>query len=216
MLKKILSNLYKKITNKFIPNYSIELENAINGSKTLLDVGCGSNSPIAPFSHKFHAIGVDAFLPSIEKSRQTNIHSEYHQIDVLDIDKSFDDKSIDCVLASDLIEHLTKEDGYKLIEKMEKIASKRIIIFTPNGFLEQGVYDNNPWQLHLSGWTVKEMQKMGYHVIGIGGWKPLRGEYAGIRYKPKFFWTMISDLSRFFVRNKPEYAFQILCIKYKS
>lgn len=216
MLRKSLTSFYKNTLNKIIPKYGIELEKAVGNSKTLLDVGCGSNSPIFPFSHKLHAIGVDAFLPSIDKSKQANIHSEYHQIDVLDITNHFDANSIDCVLASDLIEHLTKEDGYILLSAMEKIAKQRIIIFTPNGFLEQGVYDNNPFQLHLSGWTVQEMEDLGYKVIGIAGWKPIRGEYAAVRFKPKFLWTIISDLTQIFVRNNPKYAFQILCIKTKN
>jgi len=96
---------------------------------------------------------------------------------------------------------------------MEEIATKKVIIFTPNGFLPQGEYDNNPWQIHHSGWDVEEMQDLGYNIIGINGWKPLRGEYARINYKPLFLWTLLSDITQLFVRNNPKYAFQILCVK---
>jgi len=34
-----------------IPNYQNELEKAVGQCKSLLDVGCGSNSPIKPFFH---------------------------------------------------------------------------------------------------------------------------------------------------------------------
>ncbi|MBU4242294.1 MAG: SAM-dependent methyltransferase, partial [Nanoarchaeota archaeon] len=121
--------------------------------------------------------------------------------------------SFDCVLASDLIEHLTKEEGNKLIKMMEKIAKKRVIIFTPNGFLPQGEFNKNPWQVHKTGWTVEEMQKKGYKIIGINGIKSLRKEFTTIKYKPRFFWTIISDLTQIWTRNHPKYAFQILCIK---
>ena len=57
------------------------------------------------------------------------------------------------------------------------------------------------------------MKSMGYHVIGINGWKPLRKEYAAVRFQPKYFWLLVSHLTQIFVRNRPEHAFQILCIK---
>jgi len=77
----------------------------------------------------------------------------------MEIGRNFKENSFDCVLASDVIEHFSKEEGYKLIEMMEKIARRKVIIYTPNGFLKQGEYDNNPWQVHKSGWNVKEMKK---------------------------------------------------------
>lgn len=212
-LKNSLKNFYYNFYLKLFPNYTIELEKAVGECNTLLDVGCGSNSPIQKFSKKLYCEGVDAFLPSIENSKKAGIHNKYHAISVLDIEKKFEPKSFDCVLASDLIEHLEKKDGLKLIDMMEKIAINKVIIFTPNGFLKQGEYDNNPWQVHKSGWTVKEMKAKGYEVIGINGWKPLRGEYSTLHYKPKYFWRLISDITQFFVKRKPQNAFQILCIK---
>lgn len=214
-MKNLLRKEHHKYYVKLFPNYGIELERAVEKCKSLLDVGCGSNSPIKSFSKKLYCVGVDAFYPSIEKSKKLGIHNEYHKMDVLDIGKNFKPNSFDCVLASDLIEHLDKKDGFKLIEMMEKILKNKVIIFTPNGFLPQGEYDNNPWQVHKSGWTVKEMKKRGYKVIGINGWKPLRGEYARLRFRPSYFWQIISDITQLFVRNKPEKAFQILCIKTK-
>ncbi len=98
---------------------------------------------------------------------------------------------------------------------MEKIAKKKIIIFTPNGFLPQGKYDDNPWQIHRSGWTSKEMENKGYKVIGINGWKPLRGEYANLLFKPKVLWRIISDFTQLIVKRHPKNAFQILCVKEK-
>lgn len=215
-MKNLFNKIYYNYYVKIFPNYQIELEKAVGNCKGLLDVGCGSSSPIKSFSKKLYCVGVDAFEPSIEKSKTQEIHNKYYKIDVFDIGKKFGPNSFDCVLASDLIEHLPKEEGIKLIEMMEKIAKKKVIIFTPNGFLSQGEYDNNPWQVHKSGWTVKEMKKRGYEVIGINGWKPLKGEYASIRFWPKYFWIIISDITQFFVRNKPENAFQILCIKTKG
>ena len=205
--------LYEKTYLKAFPNYPDELAKAVGECRTLLDVGCGSNSPIRVVPNKVYKVGVDAFGQSIKRSKEKNIHNKYVQMDVLDIGKSFKPHSFDCVVASNLIEHLTKEDGMKLIVMMEQIAKKRVIIYTPNGFLPQGEYDDNPWQLHKSGWTAKEMRNMGFAVTGIHGWKPLRGKHASIRFWPRPFWRVVSDLTQPIVRKMPEKAFQILCVK---
>lgn len=204
-----LRQAYRKV----FPDYTMELEKATRGCESLLDVGCGSSSPIKHFSKRLYAVGIDAFKPSISKSRKQKIHNKYYVMSVLDIGKKLKPKSFDCVLASDLIEHLTKKQGLSLIAQMERVARKKVIIFTPNGFLPQGEFEKNPWQVHKSGWAVNEMRKKGYKVIGISGWKPLRGEFAGVRFWPKYFWLLISDLTQLIVRGKPEKAFQILCVK---
>jgi len=214
-MNRVLKYLYYNFYVKIFPNYQIELEKATGHCSSLLDVGCGSSSPIRRFSKRIYCVGVDAFGPSIEKSKRQKIHDEYYKLDVLEIGKKFGENSFDCVLASDLIEHFTKKEGVELLEAMEKIANKKVIVFTPNGFLPQEEYDNNPWQVHKSGWTVKEMKKRGYEVIGVNGWKPLRGECASIKFRPKTFWKVISDITELIVRNNPEKAFQILCIKSK-
>jgi 2-polyprenyl-3-methyl-5-hydroxy-6-metoxy-1,4-benzoquinol methylase len=93
-------------------------------------------------------VGVDAFEPSIEKSRAEGIHNEYVKADVLEIGARLEEKSFDCVVASDLIEHLSKEEGLQLLETMEKIARERGVVFTPNGFPPQGEYGGNALQIH--------------------------------------------------------------------
>lgn len=198
---------------KIALSYEAELEKAIGDCKTVLDVGCGSASPIRGFSGKFYCMGVDAFIPSIKTSMDQQIHDDYCQADALRIDERFKPGSFDCVLALDLIEHLTKSDALRLISKMETIASKKVIIFTPNGFFSQEEYDGNPLQLHRSGWTPDEMKKMGYKVIGINGWKPIRGENAAVKLWPKKPWKWIATRTQLFVRDRPEMAFQILCVK---
>jgi hypothetical protein len=212
-LKKIAKWVYDRFYVKIFPDYRTELRKAVGDCKTLLDVGCGAYSPIQNFSNQLHCVGVDGFSPSIESSKAKGIHNEYHQMDLLNIGEKFVENSFECVLASDVIEHFEKDDGWKLLEKMEKIASKRVIIYTPNGFLPQGEYDNNPWQVHKSGWEIKEMQDRGYQVIGIHGHKIFRGEYAKLKWKPWVVWQIISDISQVWTRNNPKNVFQILCVK---
>jgi SAM-dependent methyltransferase len=208
-----MKKFFEKIHRKIFPGIAYYLDKELVSCKSVLDLGCGPNSPIRYLSKRFYSIGIDAFGPSIEQSKKNKIHDKYYLMNVLDIDKKFKAKSFDAVIALDLIEHLTKREGLSLLKKMEQIARKKVIIFTPNGFLPQKEYGNNPWQIHKSGWTVKEMRKKGYRIIRINGLKCLRKEKAEIRYKPKFFWRIISDITQIFVKNKPERAFQILCVK---
>src|SRR5689334_17058910 len=130
--------------------YEDELEDAVEGCQSLLDVGCGSDSPIQRFSSRVDAVGVDAFDASLEKSAARKIHKRYVKADVRDLDRHFAPGSFDCVVASDVIEHLEKEEGLRFLESLERIARKRVLIFTPNGFLPQGEWESNPWQVHKS------------------------------------------------------------------
>lgn len=206
-------SLIRKTYRRIFLNYNTELERAISDCKSLLDVGCGGSSPIQSFYNKIYSVGIDIFKKSIRESKKRRIHHRYFIMNALNIDKKFRKESFDCVLASDLIEHLNKDDGYRLIKMMEEISIKKVIVFTPNGFLKQSKHDNNPYQLHKSGWTIKEMKNLGYSVTGINGIKWLRGAYANIKFKPRFFWNLISDITQLYTKNHPRRAFQILCIK---
>ena len=195
--------------------YHTELETLVCDSETLLDVGCGENSPIKYFNKRLnYSVGVDGFQKSIDLCKKEKIHDEYHCINILNIKDNFNNNSFDCVIALDVIEHLEKDLGFELINQMESISSNKVIIFTPNGFLPQAEHSDNIYQKHLSGWTVDEMHDLGYSVIGINGWKPLLGEMSIPNFKPHKLWTFISRLTQPFVRNNPKHAFQILCIKY--
>jgi len=82
----------------------------------------------------------------------------------------FRSKSIDVILASEVIEHLPREREVKFLKEIEDICRKRIIITTPNGFLKQAeeLIENSPLQKHKSGWSVKDFKRHGYRVHGLG------------------------------------------------
>lgn len=210
-LLRIIDNF---IFGKYKDQYGKELRKNVDGINSLLDLGCGNNSPVKFIKDLVKVrVGVDLFEPSVKKSIEAGIHNDYKLVNVLEIDKEFADNSFDMVIASDLIEHLEKQDGFKLIELMEKIAKKRVIILTPNGFLEQGIYDNNIYQIHKSGWEVEEFRKRGYKVYGIMGSKNLRGEYSLPKIKPNFLGHRISYLTQNSKLNNPEKAFALMCVK---
>jgi len=179
--------------------------------ESLLDVGCGASSPIQKFSSKINrTVGIDGFSPSIQKSRAKKIHQEYIQGDLMSSMAALKSKSFDVVIAMDVIEHFEKDRGWKFLGELERLASKRVIVFTPNGFLPQGEYDENPAQLHRSGWEVNEFIERGYAVCGINGLKWLKGEYGAPAFKPRWLANRVSDFTQFFTHSRPSLAFQIL------
>lgn len=215
MLKKILSTVFSYLFYPASSEYELKKAIDIVKIKTLLDVGCGPNSPMRIFSRKIYMIGIDAHRPSVIKSKQLYIHDEYLIMPFLGL-KSIKNSSFDCVVALEVIEHLEKDAGLILLDNIERIAKKKIILSTPNGFLPQTAYSNNPLQVHKSGWTPEELRQRGYKIIGLNGLKYLRGERASIKFKPKLLWYFISILSQIFVRNYPAYGFQLFCVKVKK
>ena len=186
------------------------LKKELSDCDTILDLGCGYNSSIqycnVPFS-----VGVELFEPYLQESKKKGIHNQYIKADVRKVELK--PKSFDAVVLLDVLEHLTKEEGYELIRKMEKYARKKIIIFTPNGLVWQDGCDNNSLQEHKSGWGVEELEKLGFKVFGINGWKKLRGYKASLKYKPTLLWHIISNLTQKITYYFPKFAFQLFVVK---
>ena len=191
-----------------------EIEAAMDMPESLLDVGCGSDSPVQFLRNRpARLVGVDGFLPSIEKSKSKGIHDDYRCIDLANFGVEMSGCSYDCVLSIDVIEHFDKEQGLKLIHEMERVARRRVVLLTPNGFLPQEEHSGNSYQKHKSGWSADELRALGFEVIGVNGWKPILGPFAQPRFWPAPLWRLLSRLSQPLVRNHPEHAFHLLCIK---
>lgn len=193
--------------------YYKTLERELADMDTVLDVGCGSWSPLENIKRNFHSVGVDIHSPSIKEIKKLKIHNEYKIGDVLTINKLFKKKSFDAVIALDVVEHFAKKEGNHLIDQMESLATKKVIIVTPYGFTKQTPYDGNPYQEHKSGWYINEFKKRGYRVYGMRGFRFIRGEYATIRYKPWIFWGIVATLSQLFTYFIPSMAYQIFAVK---
>jgi len=202
--------LLKSLRKKFFPNLVDYLRNELSDCNTVLDLGCGYDSLIQ-YCHVPFSVGVELFEPYIQESKKKAIHNKYIKEDITKVE--FEPKSFDAILLVEVLEHLTKEEGYLLIKKMEKWAKKKIIITTPNDYLPQDECDNNPLQEHKSGWSVEELKRLGFSVFGMGGWKKLRGYKAVIKYKPTLFWKAISELTQKVTYWYPKFAFQLFAIK---
>jgi O-antigen/teichoic acid export membrane protein len=193
------------------PAYKITQE--LSSYNSILDIACGKNSPLR-YLNLAYTVGIDLYKPYLKESKEKMIHSDYIICDIRKIE--FKPKSFEAVIAWDVLEHLKKEEGFELLKKMDSWAIKKILIYTPNGYIKQSEYDDNPLQEHVSGWTKEELEYMGYKVIGVNGLKNLRTERSVIKYRPQIFWKFISVLTQFLLHRYPEYAFQLVAIKTKG
>jgi hypothetical protein len=189
-----------------------EIRSHLRGCQMVLDVGCGDFSPMSYLSG-FHLVGVDGYPPAVEEAKGRGTHDEMLLGNVLQLGELFRDRRFDACVALDVIEHLKKEDGWRMLEDMERLATRRVIIFTPNGFIPQRS-QHGDLQEHLSGWTAEEMRSRGYKVFGMYGPKKLRGEYHRIKWQPRVFWVMVSLFCHYaYTRTRPEKAAAIFCVK---
>lgn len=193
----------------------LALRKALEDCDSVLDVGCGKSSALRELCIKKSA-GIDGYGPDLEEARRLKTHDELVLGDVRRLEDYFSPGQFDAVIAMDVIEHLPKDDGLSLMRGMEKIARRKVILFTPSGFLPQRHLEKTDLQEHLSGWEAAEMQRYGYQVKGMLGPKKLRGEFHALKGRPKFVWAGISLMGHFFwTRRHPEQAAAIFCVKTK-
>lgn len=202
----------ESISNPSLVPFVMELRSELRGCQTILDVGCGNCSPIR-FLHANHLVGLDGYKPALQEAQGNRTHDEYFLGDVKRLSEVFPERRFDACVALDVIEHLPKEEGWRMLEAMEQVANRRVVIFTPNGFVPQKSKDGD-LQEHLSGWTADEMRARGYRVFGMYGPKKLRGEYHRIKYQPRAFWVLVSLFCHYIhTRSHPEKSAAIFCVK---
>lgn len=223
-MNKIIFKLYHNpIVSFFFPTVVRCLQNELSDCETVLDLGCGPDSPIQYCKNVKYSIGVEVFEPYLKKSKAKKIHNKYYKRDILKLD--FPRNSFDAVVLIEVLEHLSAKDGRKIISLASRWAKKKVIVSSPNGFIEQKEVDNNPWQKHLSGWDYSKMSSLGFICRGLAGLKFLRQEVendtmgddltSSIRLRPRVFWFVVASLSQILTARAPGLAFELFSVKYK-
>jgi hypothetical protein len=137
---------------------------------SLIDLGCGRGVIgvlVRIYRNPERLVGIDAFSPYVEFCRRYNFYDEVYCYDLRQTPLPFKDKEFDVATCIEVLEHIPKDKGLRLLREMERIA-KKVIITTPNGYVSQKPLDNNPSQKHVSSWSVKDFIKRGYAVKGVG------------------------------------------------
>jgi len=223
-MDKLINSFYHNpFLSQIFPTLVYCLKKELRDCKSVLDIGCGPNSPLQYCQNIESSIGVEPFKPYLEESKKRGIHTQY--LDKKAEELSFPDNSFDAVIMIEVLEHLKKKHGREVLKRAERWARRKVIVSTPNGYLPQRNIDKSPFQSHRSGWTVREMEKLEYRVYGLAGWKFLRGENPSktvdqegdflvtIRFPPQIFWFIISGLTQAVTYYFPTSAFELFCVK---
>lgn len=82
----------------------------------------------------------------------------------LDLSAFLPQKLFDLVTCFDMIEHIKKDDGFKLIAHLEGLCKGRLVFFTPLGEMSIGE-DKRQYHTHLCGWKPEEFVSLGYSCL---------------------------------------------------
>jgi len=161
--------IIKFINGTNLPTF---INNFIKNRDHVLDIGCGDKKIIKRLRGSHTTLDIwEPFSPDI----------------VWDLNKlplPFKDGMFDVTLMLDVIEHLDKEKGKKLLEEIKRVTRRHILVFTPLWWTENlfymnninSVYYGNPYERHQSLWSredfkdfqeINELDFMGNYYFGI-------------------------------------------------
>jgi len=173
--------------------------------RSLLDLGCGRGiigALCRIYRNPRRLVGVDIFDPYLEFCRKYSFYDEVIKWDLNILPLPFKDGEFDVVTAIEVIEHLPKKSGEKLLTEMERIACKRVIVSTPNVFFQQKNYDKNEYQIHKSLWTWRDFVSRGYKTYGVG-------KFILLGRRIRWLSFYLANITWKF----PQFSSLILCIK---
>lgn len=142
----------------------------INKVDVVLDIGCGimPQRYVRPLVH----ICCEPFAQYVEHLKAKTNDELDRQYIIIKADwreavEKIPHGSVDSIFLIDVVEHLEKEEGLRLLKLTEKIARRQIVLFTPLGFMPQEHPDGKDawgmeggeWQEHKSGWMPEDFDE---------------------------------------------------------
>lgn len=129
----------------------------------IVDLGCGLGARGYTIRVRLNdpsiLVGLDVCKENLYRVKRHRIYDDLVLATLPFI--PFREKSFDTVLCLDVIEHLNKVDGLRVMKRIERLAKKRIVITTPT---LRTVFSNPE---HISAWSARDFKKLGYKVIGL-------------------------------------------------
>jgi hypothetical protein len=131
-------------------------------------VDCWSAKRLLPSQWATKLIGIEVF-----RGYDNPVWSVYSGLIIADVREAI--KSIilsgekyELVLMIDVLEHLTREDGLKLLSQLKQIG--RDVIFTYSNCHQEGVCSNQ-YENHISKWELQDFDYLDAKVLAQGeGW----------------------------------------------
>jgi ubiquinone/menaquinone biosynthesis C-methylase UbiE len=157
------------------------LEDIVDKGTSVLSLCCGVGIELASLETK-SITAVDIAPQYIKELKKILPFVKGVVSDALEYTKKAKDNSFDVISLFDAIEHLTKEDGQELLKECKRVASKHVLVFTPEGYVRNephnawGIEGADHWQQHLSGWDMKELRELGFTILHRQPSKTQHGE----------------------------------------
>lgn len=154
------------------------IQKQIGKSDTVLDVGCGimqATTDILNSKKRFgrdilqckHLLGCDVYPDYLNKA---SAYFPTVRLAVNELDR-FVDNSYDVVICLDVLEHIELDDALWAMRQMERIARKKVIIYTPSTFHKNEDNAKDAWnmganslQLHRCFLSPDILESEGYEV----------------------------------------------------
>lgn len=146
---------------------------------SFLDVGCGYGKwgfllrsyRTMEYGAAFKVTGVDLFEPHIESLRGKDIYDSLHCCSAIEL--PFDDQSFDSAVCCEVLEHLNREQGPKLVAELQRVCRQGFVISTPLYDCLRGGGETldgfNPYEAHQYCYKAAEFRALGFtQVHGIG------------------------------------------------
>jgi len=152
---------------------------AMRSVEVVLDIGCGimPQNYIKPRVHiccEPYSEYVDHLQQKIAALDPRDRSYVVLNMGWQDAVRHFPAKSVDTVFLVDVIEHLEKSEGQRLLAATEEIARSQVVVFTPLGFMPQHHDDGKDawglsgadWQEHKSGWMPEDFSGDLWQIFG--------------------------------------------------
>ncbi|WP_151736641.1 class I SAM-dependent methyltransferase ['Paenibacillus yunnanensis' Narsing Rao et al. 2020] len=143
-------------------------------ASSILDIGSGTGTLLERYEAAV-VLGLDIHRPYLLHRKYSAPHIIPVHADANHIDKLFLPGTFSAVTLIDSLEHFTMQEGEELLRKAERIASSRVVVFTPRGFFPQEGKDyfhlqGEYYQRHCSGWEPEDFLQRGYSVTVLKGY----------------------------------------------
>jgi 2-polyprenyl-3-methyl-5-hydroxy-6-metoxy-1,4-benzoquinol methylase len=139
--------------------------------KAVLDVACGRGkwgylTRVDRGGDDAYIVGCDAFKPNLLYVKKHAIYDDCVLCDVRQM--PYRSKIFEIAIACEILEHLEKTDGSKFLSEAQRICGEKLIVTTPNFFMQQDVINGNVFQIHKASWSCSDLEDLGFNVSGIG------------------------------------------------
>lgn len=148
----------EKVVGMTIAEHTLERPKGLIECQSVLDIGAGIR-PMQWYKPNHHMC-IEPYTPYAKVLER----SGYHVINATAKDALTqliaDGQHFEAVYLLDVIEHMDRAEGFTVLELANQVATRQIVVFTPDGFEPQTKdvwgYGGHYWQTHKSGWSAED------------------------------------------------------------